>query len=137
MSALIVGRSGFLRDSLRSLLLMVPEVETVFQAENLASAKSVLEQHRPPLVLLESGLPREGTSSLLRWVKSEMNGCRCLVLADDVRQQREAWAAGADAAVLKGFPAAKLLQVIERMLSREGKRASQESIDPLPNGEVH
>jgi DNA-binding NarL/FixJ family response regulator len=115
---------------------MVPTVGTVFQAKDVASAKSVLEEHRPPLVLLESGL-YGGISSLLSWIKSEANGCRCLVLADDVRQQREAWAAGADAAVLKGFPAAKLLQVIERMLSHEGKRVSQEHTEPRLNGEVH
>jgi DNA-binding NarL/FixJ family response regulator len=137
MSALIVGRPGFLQDSLRSLLLMVPGVERVLLARDVAAAKRALEEHRPRLVLLEADLPGEGSSSLVRWIKGEGNRCRCLVLADDVQQQRKARAAGADLVLLKGFPAAKLLQVVEGMLADVGRGVSGEPSELLSSEEVH
>jgi len=46
---------------------------------------------------------------------------RCIALADDVHQQQEAEAAGADVVLLKGFPAARLIATIEGLLSQEEK----------------
>jgi hypothetical protein len=41
---------------------------------------------------------------------------RCIFLANDVQQHQEAEAAGADAVLLEGFPAGRLVAAIVRLL---------------------
>jgi DNA-binding NarL/FixJ family response regulator len=90
-------------------------------AEDLLSASRMVTQYRPALVIVVDDLPADGVSMVLKGIQSEGSFCRSLVLAEDSQQRQEALTLGADAALLKGFPAAKLLRVIERLVTKSPK----------------
>ena len=119
--ALIATRPGSLQDSLVALMSTMHQVQAVLVAEDLASALRLIARHRPTLVTLEMDLSGEETHAALEQIKARWPSARCIALADDVQQQREAEAAGADIVLLKGFPAAKLIAAIEGLLSQEEK----------------
>jgi DNA-binding NarL/FixJ family response regulator len=116
-TVLIVSKHRPLRDSLQSLLVTAPQVRALHVADDVLSALRVITLHRPDLVLIVDDLRREGASMVLRWIKAEGSCSRSLVLTEDGERQQRALTLGADAALLKGFPAAKLLRVIERLVT--------------------
>jgi DNA-binding NarL/FixJ family response regulator len=120
-AVLILARQGPLRDSLRSFLAAAPWIEAVHLSEDVLSAVRMITLHRPALVLVADDLPADGVSMVLRWIKSEGSCSRSLVLAEDSQQRQEALTLGADAALLKGFPAAGLFKIIERLVTRPAK----------------
>ena len=115
---LILSRRGPLCDSLQSVLATAPWVEAVHMAEDLLSALRMVTQYRLALVIIVDDLPADGISMVLKRIQSEGSYSRSLVLAEGSQQRQEALTLGADAALLKGFPAAKLLRVIERLVTR-------------------
>jgi DNA-binding NarL/FixJ family response regulator len=115
--ALIAAQPGPLRDGLQALLMTVPQIEAVCQVGNVSSVLTVVAEHHPTLVLLDTNFPGEGVLTVLSRIKTNGFQSRCLVLADEIQQQQDAKTAGADVALLKGFPAAKLCEIIEDLLS--------------------
>ena len=71
----------------------------------------------PALVLLDTNLPGEDTATVLQRIRGDafQGQPRCLALVDTRRQQRDAMAAGADVALLKGYPTTKLFEVIQTL----------------------
>lgn len=122
MSALIAAQPGPLRDGLRAMLMIMPQIETVNLAGDAPSAVRAVAEHHPALVLLDTSLPDERVSTMVRMIKANEVRSRCLVLADDFQQLREAKAAGADVALVKGFRAAKLFEIISELLSDSEQR---------------
>ena len=117
--ALIATRPGSLQDSLVALMTTMPEVNAVLIAEDAASALRTVAQHRPALVVIEVGLPAEAGLSPLQEIRARWPMTRCLALADDVEQQREAESAGIKVVLIVGFSAAQFTAAIEGLLSRE------------------
>jgi DNA-binding response OmpR family regulator len=115
---LLAVRPGRPRDSLLILLRVGLGIDGVSLADDSASALRMVSERHPGLVLLDTNLPGEEVTALLKRIKADANGSqsRCLVLADNFRQRREARSAGADAALVKGFPTAELFEVIEELL---------------------
>jgi DNA-binding NarL/FixJ family response regulator len=72
---------------------------------------------QPDVVLLDTSLPAEQVWAALRQMKDEWCQTRSIVLVEDSEQKQKARAAGADVALLKGHPAAKLIAAIEGLLS--------------------
>ncbi|MBN1582763.1 MAG: response regulator transcription factor [Anaerolineae bacterium] len=116
-SALIAAQPGPLRHVLYTLLLAMPQVKSVAQTDDATSTLQAITEHHPVLVLLDASLPGNGTISVVKKIKADGFLSRCLVLADNKEQQQTLLAAGADGALLKGFPAAKLLEIIEQLVS--------------------
>ncbi len=116
--ALIVARPGHLRDAWRALLMATPLIGQVHQADDEPSALSVVQSLRPRLVLLDSNLPQGGPWTLLQQLKTDHPGSRSVVLVCNLGEQARAEAAGADVALLRGFPAERLFQVIEELLQQ-------------------
>ena len=73
------------------------------------------------MVVLDMVLPGNRAGTVLKEIRTRWPLTRCIVLADDVQQQQESEAAGADAVLIKGFPAVKLVATIEGLLSQEDK----------------
>jgi DNA-binding NarL/FixJ family response regulator len=116
--ALIVAKPGRFRDSLRALLVATPHIGAVNQADDALSALRAIGEDHATLMLLDGSLPGNELDAVLRWIRAERPQVRCIVLADNARQQREAKVAGADAVLLKGFPTAELFQTVERLLEQ-------------------
>ena len=119
-SVLIIARSGPLRDGLQALLTAMPQVDAAEEASDLSSALRMAFERAPALMLLDSGLAGSQTWLAVRQVKAKWPRVRCIFLADNVQQQYEAEAAGADAVLLKGVSPAKLIATIVRLLPRQG-----------------
>jgi DNA-binding NarL/FixJ family response regulator len=119
VSAVIVAGPGRFRDSLRALLTATPQIDAVNQADDAESALKAIAEEHAILMLLDGSLPGDEVGKVLRGIRVERPQVRCIVLADNARQQREAKVAGADAILLKGFPTAELFQTVERLLSGE------------------
>ncbi len=117
--ALIVAQPGPLRDGLKALLMTVPQIETVMQVSDVSSVRAAIAQDRPVLVLLDTNFTNgNGPSTVVKLIKAEGSQSRCLVLADNIQQQQQAKAAGADVVLFKGFPAVRLFETIEELLSK-------------------
>lgn len=114
--ALIVTQRGSLKNGLQALVTSIPQVDVIGQVGDSSLALEMVREHHPDLVLLDTNLPNEEEWQVLRQVKILRPEIRCIVLADDVRQLREAKTLGADIVLLKGFPPAKLAEIIERLL---------------------
>lgn len=113
---LIAAKPGRPRDSLHILLKMILGINIIGLASDSSSALAMVSEHHPALVLLDTNLPGEEMTTLLRRIKANGSQSRCLVLSDNFRQQLEARSAGADAALVKGFSTIKLFEAIERLL---------------------
>jgi DNA-binding NarL/FixJ family response regulator len=105
-----------LQRSLQAILTVIDQISSVRQTDDLASTLRVLAECHPRLVLLDTSLSAYRASALVKLIKAQEPQCRCLVLADDVQGRQEAEEAGADLALVKGLPAEKLFESIERLL---------------------
>jgi len=112
--ALIVVKPGQLREGLGALLAAIPRVQLIGQAGDRSSALRMLDEHHPALVLLETDLPGDRVTDLLKHVKTQQPQTVCIVLTGDSREQQEIEEAGADVSVPKGYPASRLLEIIKK-----------------------
>jgi DNA-binding NarL/FixJ family response regulator len=118
-SVLIIAKPSRMRDGLRALLRTIPYLTLVGQVDDgLSAIKTMTDQH-PALVLLGANLLDEDIQTVLAQIKAKWPETRCIVLVDNVQQQWIAKAAGADSALLVGFPASKFVSTIQELLSWE------------------
>jgi DNA-binding NarL/FixJ family response regulator len=113
--ALIVTHRESLQNGLQALVMSIPHVDIIGQVGDGPHALEMVREHHPDLVLLDN-LPGDEEWWVLGQIKTRWPEIRCIVLADDVRQQQKATTLGADIVLLKGFPPAKLADIIERLL---------------------
>jgi DNA-binding NarL/FixJ family response regulator len=88
----------------------------------------MMREHQPDLMLLDTNLPDSEEWQVLEQIKTLWPKIHCIVLADDVRQQQEATALGADIILLKGFPPAKLAETIEALIETRQKGEPSSSL---------
>lgn len=115
-SALIVTGVNCLQNGLLALTTAMPQLELVDEAGDASMALRIVDEHPPDLVLLDADLPGNQAWAVLKHIKAGCPHTHCIVLADDVQQQKDAETLGADAVVLKGTPPAKLIAAIEGLL---------------------
>ena len=111
--ALIVAQPGPLRDSLQALMTTMPQIEIVAEANEPSALLRMSGRIQPDVVLLDASAPGNDVWAALRQIRAVWPRARAIVLVEESRQQRQAEEAGADVALLKGFPAAKLAAIIE------------------------
>lgn len=114
--ALIVTHRGSLQDGLQALVISIPHVDIIGQVGNGARALEMVHEHHPDMVLLDTNLPNREEWHVLEQIQTLWPEIRCIVLADDVGQQHKATTLGADVSLLKGFPPAKLAEIIEKLM---------------------
>ena len=119
-SVLIVASPGELRESLQALLATLPQVGQVLVANDGAGALSAIERHCPELLVVAGDIPVSNAHRLLERAKQECPESKFLVLVDSTAQLNEAESAGADRAVLKGYPASQLLRTASELINRPG-----------------
>ena len=117
--ALVVARPGPLRNSLLALMTTMPQIEILAETSDPSALLRMGTEIQPHVVLLDADLPEEQVCAALRQINKEWSQTRSIVLVKDSQQQQTVQAAGADVALLKGYPAAKLIATIEGLLSQE------------------
>ena len=123
--ALIVARPGPLRNSLQALMTTMPQIEIVAEADAPSALLRMGDRIQPDIVLIDASLPEHEVWAALQQIQSEWSQTHTIVLAEDSKQQKQALEAGADVALLKGFPAAKLAAVMESFLVDASRPAAE------------
>jgi DNA-binding NarL/FixJ family response regulator len=75
---------------------------------------------QPLVVVLDTTLYGTGIPAIIAAVHNSCGHARCVVLVDNAQQITEAEKAGADLAVLKGFPAQKLAAALSALCHESG-----------------
>jgi DNA-binding NarL/FixJ family response regulator len=120
VQVLIVDREAHTRQGLQALLAAWPQIEVLGAAANGVEAVQLVEKCRPDVALIDIPMPAparsgaDGTDGLeaIHLIKSQWPQVRIVVLAMYAGHWPAALAAGADAFLLKGYPAQDLLDAI-------------------------
>ncbi len=131
--ALVIAKPGHLWSGLQSLLRTVPQIEIIAETKDPAVLLRMDAGMRPELVLLDASLFDEDAWTAITKIKAEWSHTQCVVLVEDDQQRQSAQDAGADLVLNKGFPAAKLVALIEELLSQKDNGSQ---IEPDSQGET-
>lgn len=115
-SALIIAAPGPLRESLYALVSTMPQVGTVDVMSDLHAGSGAGASLSPALVLLDGCRIETQPWLSVRRARNRWPHARIIVLVNSVQQQVEADAAGADAVLLQGLPAGRLVAAIVKLL---------------------
>jgi DNA-binding response OmpR family regulator len=113
MLTLIVSKPGDLQNGLLALMTTIPQLGAVLVAEDLNSAMRMIEHHQPTLIILDSASIQ--ARELIQEIKTQWPQIHLIVLVEDIPQQKDAEGSGADSVLVKGFPAQKLVRVLENL----------------------
>ena len=110
---LVISIPGDFQNGLLALMTTIPHLSAVLVAEDLKSAWRMIENHQPALTILDSAsIP---VCEVIQKIKIQWPQIHLIVLVEDIPQQKEAEESGADSVLVKGFPAQKLVKVIENL----------------------
>ena len=115
VATIIVSRPGVIRQALRAMLALLPQLEITAAVGGGLSALELARQHRPALLVIDSSLPEDEVLALLRQIKQEQSLVRCLVVAETTRQQAVVLAQGADAVILRSDPSERLVDALNNL----------------------
>jgi DNA-binding NarL/FixJ family response regulator len=118
-SVVIAASSAVLGSGLSSLVTSSAQTRTLVYVEGTDSMLQAVKELCPRLVLLDSEMVGADISATLTRIRGFCSRTKCLVLADELHQVQEAESAGADLAVLKGFPASSLAEMVADLLAEE------------------
>jgi DNA-binding NarL/FixJ family response regulator len=111
---LVVISLGDLQNGILALITTVPQLGTVLVAEDIESTLRMVENHQPALVIMETVSTR--ACEVIRKIKRQWPQMHLIALVDDIDQQKEATESGADRVLIKGFPAKKLVEIVEDLI---------------------
>jgi two-component system response regulator DevR len=100
---LVAAKPGLMRNSLLAFLRATPGVDIVAVEGKTAAALLLARSLRPNVFLVDTNLVDEGALEIVRQLKAEQPGLRCIVLSDNLLQQQQSLQAGASQALIKGF----------------------------------
>jgi DNA-binding NarL/FixJ family response regulator len=121
---LVVAKPNHLWDGLRALLRTVPQIEIIAEIRDPAILLKMGVEIQPDLVLLDASLFGEEILTAITKIRGEWAKTKCVVLMEDSQHRQAAYSAGADYVLIKGFPAAGLVAIIEELLP-QGENDSQ------------
>ena len=116
--ALVVSSPGSLQDGLLALMTTIPSISAVLVAEDINSTLRMVKNHQPALIILDMPLPK--VQEVIKQIKAQCAHIHLIVLAEDIAQQNEVEALGVDSVLLKGFPAQKLITIVENLIDLRG-----------------
>lgn len=112
---LIVAQPNQVQEGLR-LLLATDATLTIVEAFDLRKAIAAVRTQIPDLVIIDTDFSRH-TLTLVAVLKRMYPTMPVVALTDDPEHKRHAEDTGATAALIKGYPAHKLRELIQSLLS--------------------
>jgi DNA-binding NarL/FixJ family response regulator len=88
-------------------------------AEDIESTLRMVENHQPALVIMDTVSTR--ACEVIGKIKNQWPQIYLIALVEDIDQQKEATASGADRVLIKGFQAQKLIEIIEDLINIDEK----------------
>ena len=116
--ALFVSNAGSLQNGLLALLTTIPQVTPMLVGEEHSIAMRLVENHQPTLAIMDISMP--GVVETIRQIKELCPQIHLIVLVNNVEGQKDAKELGVDRVLLKGFPAQKLVDVVEELIDQRG-----------------
>lgn len=113
---LIVTESPSFQAGLLALLTAVPGANAVCDHDARSATRNIADFD---LILLDMSIQERNVLKLLQQLRTGNIATRTIVFSDDVQQRGLAVEAGADLALLKGYPAAQLVKIIEDQLGNQ------------------
>jgi DNA-binding NarL/FixJ family response regulator len=123
--ALLVARSGRIREAWRAVLLSTCCIDTVHVAGDASGFLRALDTHGPDLVLLDAEELGNETFRLMDVIRAKRPASRCIVLVRGEDEAREAQSLGAAEILIKGSSAAQLFEAVERVLAWPGRLSDE------------
>jgi len=121
---LIVAQPSQVQEGLKLLLATDANI-AIMEAHDLASAVITIQAQKPALVLLDGDLPGQPLA-LITSLRTDYPDLPIVVLTDDPECKRQADALGAVASLIKGYPAHKLLEIIQSILFNSAGNTQKE-----------
>lgn len=119
--ALVITKPGHLWNGLQSLLRTVPQIEIIAEAQDPSVLLKMGNEIHPELILIDASIFDETNWTSITKIKAEWPRTRIVVLTENDLQRQSAKEAGADIMLPKGFPAAKLVNLIEDSLIQKSQ----------------
>jgi DNA-binding NarL/FixJ family response regulator len=115
---LIVSNAGSLQNGLQALLTTIPQIDPVLADKDLSTVLKLVENHQPALTILDMSIPE--VKEAIRQIKELCPQIHLIVLVNNVKEQKDVEELGVDRVLLKGFPAQKLVDIIEKLIDPRG-----------------
>jgi DNA-binding NarL/FixJ family response regulator len=117
LRAVIVDEHPSSRFRLREFLARTRNIRVVADASTYASAIEVVLQEQPDIVIVDIALPDYGAMRTVERIRRELRRTRSIVLGmhEDIGSARAAFAAGADAYILKRAVSDELFAAIRQV----------------------
>jgi DNA-binding NarL/FixJ family response regulator len=117
---LLIARSGPIADGLLAILTTTSGMQVRGPLDRIPSGPGAALTPPPSDVFVDCGPLEIDVAALVRRIRALWPEAKCVVLADDVKQQRAARKAGADAALIRGCQPEELIATVEGVLTRVG-----------------
>lgn len=150
---LLTDDHAVVRAGIRQFLEHAPDITVVAEAGDGATAKTLIDRHRPDVAVLDIQMPQASGIEVTRWLRSEHANVGVLVLTayDDDPYVKAVVEAGANGYVLKTASPAEIIQAVRdvyagksvldptiahKLLQQLAGRPQQEQVEPLTDREM-
>lgn len=138
----LVDDHSLVRDGIRALLSVMPQLDVVGEAENGAQAIEMVGRCQPDLLLMDIGLKDKNGLELTRLLGKQYPSLKILILSmyDNYEYVSESVRSGASGYVLKNAPSREIIAAIEAVISGgtfySAEIAQRLASDPHTNNEL-
>lgn len=122
----LVDDHSMVRAGIREFLSKADHIEVVAEAGTGASAKELIQEHKPEMVLVDIELPDINGIDITLWIRENFAAMKIIILSshDDDEYVMSALQAGANGYSLKNTSPTKLIEAVDAVY------ANQSALDP-------
>ncbi len=150
---LLADDHAVVRAGIRQFLDHATDIQVIAEADNGVSAKALIEEHNPDVVILDIQMPKASGIEVTRWMRANQRTVGVLILTayDDDPYVMAVLQAGANGYVLKTASPLEIIQavrdvhagksamdatIMQKMISQISRRSEEQPIDTLTDREL-
>ncbi len=150
---LLADDHAIVRAGIRQFLDQATDIQVIAEADNGVSAKALIEEHNPDVVVLDIQMPKASGIEVTRWIRAKQRTIGVLILTayDDDPYVMAVLQAGANGYVLKTASPLEIIQavrdvhagnsamdatIMRKMISQISRRSEEQPIDTLTDREL-
>ena len=150
---LLADDHAVVRAGIRQFLDQATDIQVIAEADNGVSAKALIEEHNPDVVVLDIQMPKASGIEVTRWIRANQRTVGVLILTayDDDPYVMAVLQAGANGYVLKTASPLEIIQavrdvhagksamdatIMQKMISQISRRSEEQPIDTLTDREL-
>jgi len=150
---LLADDHAVVRAGICQFLDQATDIQVIAEADNGVSAKALIEEHNPDVVVLDIQMPEASGIEVTRWIRANQRTVGVLILTayDDDPYVMAVLQAGANGYVLKTASPLEIIQavrdvhagnsamdasIMQKMISQISRRSVEQPIDTLTDREL-